>query len=352
MVEISGLQIGYVPYSADLRQPGDRRRFVHYAHRRGVPFEIADPDKHYDLVVVSQGADVSTWRRYGSRDSMIIYDLIDSYLAVSHTQIKARLRGLAKFATGHSRYLELNYRGAIENMCRRAHAVICTTEEQRVDIQEFCDNVHVILDVHDRVVHRVKTDYRSGETFNLVWEGLGENVALFSHIREPLRSLGQRYPIAVHLVTDLQYGQYLRKYRVRRTREVASRFLDNTYLYEWNEEMCATIITACDLAVIPLPQDDPMDTGKPENKLVLFWKLGMPTVTSATPAYRRAMERAGLSMACASETEWRDTLEHYLLDVSARREAGERGKETADRYYSEDRILAQWDAVIASVLEG
>ena len=47
------------------------------------------------------------------------------------------------------------------------------------------------------------------------------------------------------------------------------------------------IATGCDLAVIPLPLDRPLERGKPESKLVSFWRMGMPVVTSSTPAYRR-----------------------------------------------------------------
>ena len=49
------LRYGYVPYSSSLEMPGDRRRFVHYARRRGLDFEIADPSRAYDAVVLSDG---------------------------------------------------------------------------------------------------------------------------------------------------------------------------------------------------------------------------------------------------------------------------------------------------------
>ena len=62
---LDGLRVGYAPLSPSLEQPGDRRRFVYYAQRRGIEFEIADPAKDYDVVVVSQRADIVRGRAHG-----------------------------------------------------------------------------------------------------------------------------------------------------------------------------------------------------------------------------------------------------------------------------------------------
>src|SRR6185312_15235316 len=79
----SSIRIGYVPYSGRFTKPGDRRRFVAYARARNLEFEVADPDKRYDLVVLSETADISVWPDY--RHGKIVYDLIDSYLSVPRT---------------------------------------------------------------------------------------------------------------------------------------------------------------------------------------------------------------------------------------------------------------------------
>jgi hypothetical protein len=56
-------------------------------------------------------------------------------------------------------------------------------------------------------------------------------------------------------------------------------------------------------------------------------------------------------MACRTPEEWTDTLERFMDDESARREAGEQGRRFAERYYSEEAILGQWDGVFASLFE-
>lgn len=347
-MDLQRLRVGYVPISASLDEPGDRRRFVHYARTRGVAFEIADTRKDYDVVVLSERADLSVWRRY--RGGRIVYDLIDSYLAIPRTSLKGQLRGLAKFVARQSRYPDLDYWRAVQRMCERADAVICTTERQRCDIAPYCRNVHVILDAHSMVTCAAKTVYRAGAPFRLVWEGLAQNLDSLLALGPVLRKLERRHAIALNIVTDPEYFRYLGRYGRRRSADRVAGICGSVKLHVWSEETMAPAVTACDLAVIPLALDDPFAAGKPENKLVLLWRMGMPTVTSASPAYKRTMSACGLDMSCTTEREWIDTLERYIKDESAREDAGRHGRTYAEKHYSEESMLAEWDAVFTSIL--
>src|SRR6267378_392866 len=136
--DLQGARIGYVPYSEDFHPPGDRRRFWRYATRRSIRFEVARPAERYDIVVLSERADLSVWHRYRIGEAKIIYDLIDSYLAVPRTNLKGLFRGVAKFVSRQSRHLQVSYWRAIARMCERADAVVCTTPEQRQEILRYC----------------------------------------------------------------------------------------------------------------------------------------------------------------------------------------------------------------------
>ncbi len=344
-----GIRVGYVPCDATLRAPGDRRRFVHYARARGIAFEIARPERDYDLVVISASGDFSPWIEY-PRTTKLVFELIDSYLAIPRFQPKALLRGVAKYVTRQNQKLLLDYHQGLRRMCMRADAVICSTEEQKATIVSCCPNTYPILDFQTSVVRARKTDFRAGSPFKLAWEGLAGNVAFFAEIREPLRRLAAKQPIEIHAVTDLQYGQYLKgKYGQRRTVDLARRVAENIHLHAWEEESAARILTACDLGIIPIPLEQPINAGKPENKLLLFWRMGMPTVVSATPAYERAMRGAGLEMCCRDLKDWEEILGRYIHDQEARAEAARCGLQYAERNHSEDCLLSRWDDVFASV---
>lgn len=341
-------RIGYVPYSTSLERPGDRRRFVAYAQARNLSFELAHPEERYDLVVLSEVADISVWCDYPH--GKVVYDLIDSYLAIPRSNFKQWLRGAVWYALGRHRRLRFDHWATIQDMCRRADAVVCTTEEQQGDIQRYCPNVHVVLDLHSSVVHKVKEDYHCGEPFNLVWEGLPSNITQLKQIRDVLRDINKRRPLVLNIVTDPDQPRLLGRFGRVQSLDLAREVFDSIRLYPWDEATCSEFIRNCDLAVIPIDLSDPFVTGKPENKLLLLWRMGMPVVTSATPAYQRAMRDAGLEgLACRDQGEWLIALERIIGDESLRHEAGMRGRELAETRFGKEVMLARWDAVFASL---
>ena len=170
--DLSQLRIGYVPVTQSLDAIGDRGRFCHYAKKKNIYFEIADPNETYDLVVVTAGGDISIWSKYQKGNAKIIYDQVDSYLATQDLEMRGALRGLAKFFSGQHKSLQLSYKKAIQNMSKRADAISCASEVQKKDFLLFNKNVHVILDVHNDLTQNIKKDYTAKKPFNLVWEGL------------------------------------------------------------------------------------------------------------------------------------------------------------------------------------
>jgi len=350
-MNIKDLHIAYGPTNISVDAPGDRRRFCYYAAKRKIRFEIAKPNEAYDVVVLTQGADISLWRHYPRGRTKIVFDLPDAYLAIPRTDPKGLLRGFAKFAVGQNRRLLVNYTRGLEEMCSRADAVICTTEDEKQRILSLCTDVHRILDFQGAAIRSHKEKYAAGEVFNLVWEGLPGNMEFLYEIRDVLTALQTKRRIALHIITALRYGEYLHGLLgKRRAEDEAVKILDSVYVYAWNEQTISAISCACDLAVIPIPLQNALCAGKPENKLLFFWRLGIPAVVSATPAHLRSMEECGLSMACKSAEEWKTTLESYISDERARREAGQKGRAFAEKYYGEERILAQWDEVFRSML--
>ncbi len=345
---LSEARIGYTPVSVDLRQPSDRRRFAFYAARRGLTFERAVPGDDLDLVVLTSASDILRWRHTPPR-TKLVYDLIDSYLAQPRTALRSVGRGVAKRLTGETSVLTFDYRRAIEEMCRRADAVVCTTVEQRRDILALCPNVHVVLDHHGDDALAVKYRYAASFPFRLVWEGLPHTLPAFATIAPALRELQVRNDAELHIVTDLEFYQYARAIRRRRTALIAAKLFDRFALHAWSPELLSTLVPTCDLAIIPANLRDPFSAGKPENKLLLMWRLGLPTVTAATPAYRRAMGAAGLDLLCATPQDWMSTLQRLIDDEDERARAGQAGREYVGAHHTTESLLHDWDRVFASV---
>lgn len=344
---MKNLRIAYVPYSASFDAPGDRRRFVHYARQRGLQFEIADPTQAYDVVVLSERADLSVWCKY--TQGKIVFDLIDSYLAIPSSDWKGLLRGTAKFVSRQSRYLQLNYWQALRDMCRRADAVVCTTNEQRQQIGKFCPNTHIVLDAHSMVVRQTKDHYAAATPFRIVWEGLPQTLNSLAIVGDVLRQVGRHHPVELHVLTDPEFFSFLGRFGLKQTPRVLQSLVSDAIFHSWQESTVAQQICACDLAIIPIDLTDPFVAGKPENKLLLFWRLAMPVLASASPAYRRVMTQAGQNWVCASPAEWEARLIELIEDETARQQAGEGGRRFVEAQYGEQKTLRHWDDVFRSL---
>ena len=341
-------RIGYAPYDSSFNHPGDLRRFVAYARARNLPVEIARPDERYDVVVLTELADISVWCEY--QGGKVVYDLIDPYLAVPRTDIKQLLRGLVWYANGRQSRLRMDFKGAIQNMCRRADAVVCTTDEQKGDIESFCQNVHIVLDIHDYAIRNRKQDYSASTPYNIIWEGLPSNLPQLKAIRSVLHEISHRKTVVLNIVTDPDRPGAIPFLPRIKSVEVAKVIFDNVVFHHWNETTFSEVVTKSDVAVIPILTADSFARGKPGNKLALLWRMAMPVVTSATPAYRRMMHAAGLSyLACDDDLNWVGALDRLLSDEEARRNAGERGYAYVTANLQTNKLLTLWDNVFSSI---
>ena len=238
-------------------------------------------------------------------------------------------------------------------MCRRADIVICSTQEQKNHIRRYCDDVRIILDVKSEYHnHRMtlKSELKNNE-INIAWEGVPHNIKSFTVIRDALSILSKEYQINLHLITALKYKKYMNKYLTKYTINEVKKYIDinNIYLYQWNEHTVSHISSACDFAVIPINSNDTMDNGKPEDKLLIFWLMGLPAVVSETPAHLRAMKGAGVSMACSSTNDWVSTIKDIVENKTKRNQSAEKGFAYASRVNSEEATMSLWDDLFEDI---
>ena len=238
-------------------------------------------------------------------------------------------------------------------MCSRADIVICSTEEQKNHIARYCDDVRIILDVKSMYHnHRMTLQPKlKNNELNIAWEGVPHNIKSFIVIRDALSILSKQYQINLHLITALKYKKYMNKYVTKHTINEVKKYIDinNVYLYQWNELTVSHISSACDFAVIPINSNDTMDNGKPEDKLLIFWLMGLPAVVTETPAHLRAMKAAGVSMACSSTNDWVSTIKDIVENKAKRDQSAKKGFAYASRVNSEEAIMSLWDDLFEDI---
>lgn len=346
---MTALRIGYVPYSVSMNAACDRRRVPCYAGIRGHHLEQFREDGSYDLVVISSQADLSRWKS-GNSQVPVILDMVDGYMSHPLSGPIDRIKAFYKFAKRDWTRLETSFTDTLRQVVSRVDAVVCSSPEQRVDILPYNDSVFHILDFHSSEFSGRKTDYTAHEPFRFVWEGVGDSLYGFRTIASAVREVARQRPVELHVLTDLRFRRINRPFS-QCSASLMSGMLRGVdcYLYQWNKAFFGEIVRNCDLALIPMLVNTPMMRVKPENRLLLFWKMGLPALTADTLAYRRVMEAAGLST-CADEDQWRSAMLEYVDQESLRRENARKGARYVEEHSSDETLAAGWDRVLESVL--
>jgi len=347
-MNFKGYKIGFWPYAPGLDKAGDRRRFVFYAREKNLNFEIARKEKPYDIIYLSMGCNISDWLKYKKKfpETKLVFEVIDSYF-LQRPSLITKLKGLVRFVTRKESKLYLNYQSAILNLIKAADAVVCSSTTQQDFLFKYNKNVHISLDYFlDDISHTKKTLPGSGK-LKLVWEGQAFTVHNLLKIKDVFKRLADK--VELHVITD-PVVVFPFKIFNKKTSSILSQIECDQYFYEWRKDTFSKIITEADLAIIPIGANDELHWNKPENKLLLFWQIGIPVLTSPTPAYSKALKSAGLPCLCDEVNDWIDKIEDYIKMNDAQRiEWVEKANVYLANTHTKEMILQNWDKIFLSL---
>ena len=350
MTALAAARIGYAGYTHDFSGPGDRRRFSAYARHRGLSYQYPRLDRDYDLVVITQNADLTGWvarkRREGDR-LKLVFDLVDGYFEQKRLDERL-LKGVGRYVEGRDSRLSPDFRQTLKAACRVADGIWCSTPEQRATILRYNDNVEISFDWFDDELTPPKMNYCREGRLKLVWEGQAGTLCNIQTIRGPLNELKDR--LELHVVTDPSTPRWYGRLGRRTAHELLAGIECPITFSPWRKEDFSHHVTAADAAVIPMDLGHSMFRAKPENKLILLWKLGMPVLAGPTPPYTRAMSDAGLDMICSTAEQWAEKLA-MLAAVPGERlqELGRQGRDYAMRAYDIRAFHRPFDVLIESL---
>jgi hypothetical protein len=346
------LRIGYVPNSRNLDAPGDRRRIIFWAKARGHKI-VTNLDDKFDVLVLSERSDLGF---YVNRkiNAPVIFDLVDGYLA-RESLSKDWFRGTSKVVTRQLSGIPKPFTQFVENMCITASAVVCSSPEQSELIARHSKNVHVILDSHDEVPW---LEFRgeaneSKSKRHLLWEGLPVTLGGVKTISPTLIQENRKYGTRIKFVTDQKYHRLLGQYFPASTATLLSNLLgpmsDDTDLIPWNVENLVSSAKDSRAAIIPVLLSNKLQYFKPENRLLIMWKLALPTITSATPAYTRVSKISGSDIVCNNNSDWEEKL-NLLHNQEFGEDLVRRGQEYLKANHTKEILLLKWDNAVESVL--
>jgi hypothetical protein len=343
------LKLGYWPHHPSFGHPGDRRRFAFYAKERNIKFETASLKQEYDIVYLTTGCDLTGWLKYKKKHpaTRIIYEIIDSYIQEDFN-LFGLLRGPVRFLTSKESGLHFNYIGMIRTMIRTADAVVCSTPAQKEVMLPWNSNIHISLDYFEDDIIERKNKYHVNGMIKAVWEGQAYTVSNLLSINNVLEKFGDQFEL--HVITD-PVAKFPLKIFDKKTDSILRKLKCRWQFHQWDKSSISHIISSADLALIPIDKSDKLMWFKPENKLLLFWQTGIPVLTTGTPAYKRVMQQAGVSMTCDTSEDWVAQLTRFRqMDVNERTAIMQRAEHWLSKNHTRQSIGKNWDTIFESVM--
>lgn len=347
-MEIKTLKIGYWPYRMDLKSPGDRRRFCFYSKKRGVNFTVADIAQEYDILYLTFGCNISDWINYKKKfpKTKIVFELIDSFLFEEYG-LHSLFRGIIKYIIGKESRLSFNYKKLVFDIITMADAVVCSSIDQLEILKKYNKNIHISLDYFSEDITYIKQDFTNTNKLKLVWEGQAYTVKNLLELNPVFKRFKDK--VELHVITDPKIS-YPFKIFDRTAISILSNLKCDWYFHEWKKDTFSKLIAESDLAIIPISKNNRLMWYKPANKLLLLWEIGIPVLTSDTPAYLNVNEVAGLHMYCKSSKEWEEQLLKYLQASPLERESiSNKATTYLLKEHNEDLILQNWDKIFSSL---
>jgi len=345
------LKIGYVPFSKNFSSPGDRRRVVFWANARGHSL-TTNLDDNVDLILLSEKSDF-VYERKSKRKIPFIFDLIDGYLS-PNSFAEDFMRGIAKSLDGSMSGRVKPFSLHVRDMCLDASAVICSSVEQAELIKRYNRNVHIILDSHDEIPF---VDYRDKgkplqQDLRLFWEG---QPATISGLNQILPFLSANLEFHLELVTDPEYFRFMNKYLKGQTKSLIEwqklDKLGEMNLRSWSIQNLTQASRASAVGILPLNLSKPMMRMKPENRMLIMWRIGLPCLVSPLDSFKRVAQNAQVDAVCVSNQDWLDQLLKLSTEVSYVNDQMERAQSYVQEFHSKEVLLKKWDQLARFVLD-
>ncbi|TSA47409.1 MAG: glycosyltransferase family 1 protein, partial [Actinomycetales bacterium] len=285
----------------------------------------------------------------------IIFDLVDAYLSpLSLSDDLAR--GIAKRLSGQISGGIRPFSHHVKDFCSNSNAVVCSSIEQEEIIKRYNTNTHVILDSHDEIpfidAHTTRTP-DSGQ-HQILWEGQPSTIKGVKNISSALLELSKTFSLNLDFVTDEKYYRLLNKYFEKNTLNLLEKdslqIANLIKIIPWNINNLVECAKASKVAMIPIDLSVPMQRLKPENRLLIMWRLGLPCLTSPSPSYVRVASSAGVTAACNSLQEWIENFSRLLTDPEHAKKEILAGQNYISENHNQTILLNKWDLAFESVV--
>ena len=155
-------------------------------------------------------------------------------------------------------------------------------------------------------------------------------------------------------VTDEMYFEIMNRFSRRSTVALLKNHLGTLANYAkvipWSPANLVSSAMLSNIAIIPIDTSVPIQRLKPENRLLIMWRLGLPCLTSDSPAYVRVSTEVETITVCRNLDEWYQNAVRLLSDPDLARIQVTKGQDYLRQTHSKESLLKKWDLAFDSVM--
>jgi len=334
------IKIRYAGYSTDLSHPADRRRIGILLSDKNVEI-LPSSAQEFDLSILSSNSNYSKF--FGQATSKPSYiDLVDGYLAPGQNVIGDAGRNILRSAFGKSDFASLKYTTHIKKALKKATGCIVPSEEIASQVAPFNDNIQIIADSHSEFKSTEYDDKSNG----ILWHGFGTNLKHLLEIAPQLDSFLELNNFRLKVVTQLNFYRFGNRFvRINSVESLVKSFLKSFKQIDflpWTKENLIEAASKSRFAIIPIAENDAFAMAKSENKLLEMWTLGIPTITSRTPSYKRVFHSINQSENCVENSQWSNALSELARDGIRLRNMRKIGMEYIRSCHTDEILISKW----------
>lgn len=338
------MRILFLPSSSNGHGAVDRRRFLGLQNSCHNYKVVYDPSEEYDIIFCAGSGDINLALRLQKEKKPLIFDYANHYL-IENSISKNYLRPLYFTLTKRHSFTLRKYKRLLEEIINRANLVICSSSDQHRYLGKNLNpkQVVVLTDFFEYdfpMLFNGTAELPKFTNSALFWEGQAENLANFDAIK-----CADAFKDEYYIVTDETFRTNFTR---KKTQNICKNLFENYKLFPWSKHNVQMVAARSFFGILPIDKSIGIYAAKPENKLVLMYLLGLPTVVSNTSSYSDMCMKAGTENWLVDEDDlWADKVDNArCLSSKHYSELSKWVRSYALQNYSTQKLASMWSEAL------
>lgn len=341
------LKILYSGHSSDFSAPGDRRRIVRWAAAKNHEIVTENTSK-VDVKVITSSSNLRDVVK-SKKSVPVILDLVDAYHVRGsfYSDFLMAIHRSLKYRTLLS---TLSFSNLLDEVMHQVDYIVFSSPEQRHLAKAHLSKSTDILDFHDEFPELLYSPPKK-DRLKLFWEGQTTSLRALRDSLDVNSGDLQSCVESINVLTDPRTGMLFGKFIKTQTESVFPKLFFSTTVnvqrQDWNLKNINDVAKECNLSLVPVLFDS-LNSHKPENRILISWRMGLPVLASKTPSHQRLSDATQANFCVGND--WAEKISNLNKNRDLLEEQILKGKNYLLRHHNTEVILAKWDALFARVI--